>query len=87
MFPVDRSRDFPSREPSQRHPDVYIFDDSFSALDYKTDAVLRKRIRRQRQQTASYLSWHRESVQFFMQTRSLFWMTVRSLEKVRMKNY
>ena len=24
-----------------RKPDVYIFDDSFSALDYKTDARLR----------------------------------------------
>ena len=24
-----------------KHPDVYIFDDSFSALDYKTDTVLR----------------------------------------------
>ena len=25
-----------------RNPEIYIFDDSFSALDYKTDAVLRK---------------------------------------------
>lgn len=25
-----------------RHPKIYIFDDSFSALDFKTDAVLRK---------------------------------------------
>lgn len=25
-----------------REPEIYIFDDSFSALDYKTDAVLRK---------------------------------------------
>ncbi|MGN1378496.1 MAG: ABC transporter ATP-binding protein, partial [Dorea sp.] len=24
-----------------KHPDVYIFDDSFSALDYRTDATLR----------------------------------------------
>jgi len=28
-----------------KHPDVYIFDDSFSALDYKTDAVLRKELK------------------------------------------
>ena len=28
-----------------KHPDVYIFDDSFSALDYKTDAILRKRLK------------------------------------------
>ena len=26
-------------------PDIYIFDDSFSALDYKTDATLRKRLK------------------------------------------
>ena len=24
-----------------RNPEIYIFDDSFSALDYKTDAILR----------------------------------------------
>ena len=28
-----------------RHPDVYIFDDSFSALDYKTDATLRAKLK------------------------------------------
>lgn len=28
-----------------KHPDIYIFDDSFSALDYKTDAILRKRLK------------------------------------------
>lgn len=27
-----------------RHPKIYIFDDSFSALDFKTDAVLRKEL-------------------------------------------
>lgn len=26
-------------------PDIYIFDDSFSALDYKTDAILRRRLK------------------------------------------
>ena len=29
-----------------REPEIYIFDDSFSALDYKTDAVLRKELRK-----------------------------------------
>lgn len=29
-----------------RNPEIYIFDDSFSALDYKTDAVLRKELRK-----------------------------------------
>ncbi|MDZ5254515.1 ABC transporter ATP-binding protein [Clostridium sp. LIBA-8841] len=28
-----------------RKPDIYIFDDSFSALDFKTDAILRKQLR------------------------------------------
>ncbi len=29
-----------------RDPEIYIFDDSFSALDYKTDATLRKELKR-----------------------------------------
>ena len=28
-----------------KNPDIYIFDDSFSALDYKTDAQLRARLK------------------------------------------
>lgn len=28
-----------------KHPDIYIFDDSFSALDYKTDAALRAKLK------------------------------------------
>lgn len=28
-----------------RNPEIYIFDDSFSALDYKTDATLRKKLK------------------------------------------
>ena len=35
-----------------RQPDVYVFDDSFSALDYATDARLRAALRRETQQTA-----------------------------------
>ncbi|MCK1238112.1 ABC transporter ATP-binding protein/permease [Streptococcus uberis] len=29
-----------------KNPDIYIFDDSFSALDYKTDAEVRKRLKK-----------------------------------------
>ena len=29
-----------------RKPEIYIFDDSFSALDYKTDAALRKNLKK-----------------------------------------
>lgn len=30
-----------------RRPAIYVFDDSFSALDYKTDATLRKRLKKE----------------------------------------
>lgn len=30
-----------------KNPDIYIFDDSFSALDYKTDVVLRKALKKE----------------------------------------
>lgn len=30
-----------------RKPDIYVFDDSFSALDFKTDAVLRKELKKE----------------------------------------
>lgn len=33
-----------------KKPDIYIFDDSFSALDYKTDATLRRRLKEVTQQ-------------------------------------
>ena len=29
-----------------KNPEIYIFDDSFSALDYKTDAVLRSELKK-----------------------------------------
>jgi len=29
-----------------RNPEIYIFDDSFSALDYKTDYLLRKELKK-----------------------------------------
>lgn len=29
-----------------RKPEIYIFDDSFSALDYKTDSLLRKELKK-----------------------------------------
>ena len=29
-----------------RNPEIYIFDDSFSALDYKTDTMLRKELKK-----------------------------------------
>ena len=32
-----------------RKPDIYVFDDSFSALDFKTDATLRKALKQETQ--------------------------------------
>ncbi len=42
MYPADRSRVCPLPGPLQKIRKIFIFDDSFSALDYKTDMVLRK---------------------------------------------
>ena len=36
-----------------KKPDIYIFDDSFSALDFKTDAKLRKELNKLIRQTSS----------------------------------
>ena len=41
IFQADRSSAFPSPGHWQKKAAVYIFDDSFSALDAKTDAALR----------------------------------------------
>ena len=45
MFPVDRSRGFPSPRAIAKDPEIFIFDDSFSALDFKTDSTLRKALK------------------------------------------
>ena len=37
----------PSRGRWPRRPDIYIFDDSFSALDFKTDSLLRAALKRE----------------------------------------
>ncbi|MBR3199032.1 MAG: ABC transporter ATP-binding protein [Bacilli bacterium] len=38
-----------------REPEIYIFDDSFSALDYKTDATLRKELKKYTKETTSLI--------------------------------
>lgn len=38
-----------------RDPEIYIFDDSFSALDYKTDAVLRKELKKHTKDATSMI--------------------------------
>ena len=38
-----------------RDPEIYIFDDSFSALDYKTDSVLRKELKKYTKDSTSII--------------------------------
>ena len=38
-----------------RNPEIYIFDDSFSALDYKTDATLRKELKKHTKDATSMI--------------------------------
>ncbi len=38
-----------------RKPEIYIFDDSFSALDYKTDSVLRKELKKYTKESTSLI--------------------------------
>ena len=38
-----------------RDPEIYIFDDSFSALDYKTDAILRKELKKHTKDATSVI--------------------------------
>lgn len=38
-----------------RKPEIYIFDDSFSALDYRTDRVLRSALRQETADTTSFI--------------------------------
>ena len=37
-----------------KHPKLFIFDDSFSALDFKTDVALRRALRERKRQTAPF---------------------------------
>jgi len=38
-----------------RQPEIYIFDDSFSALDYKTDRILRSELKKQRREVTTLI--------------------------------
>ena len=38
-----------------RDPEIYIFDDSFSALDYKTDSILRKELKKYTKDTTTLI--------------------------------
>ena len=42
MFQADKDKDFPLQGAIANEPEILIFDDSFSALDFKTDVAVRK---------------------------------------------
>lgn len=44
-----------------RHPDIYIFDDSFSALDFKTDAALRMALQQETTEATVFIVAQRVS--------------------------
>ena len=70
-----------------KHPKLFIFDDSFSALDFKTDVALRRALREKTADSTVFDSWHSGSARSCMRNRFLYWTTDRSSEKARMRNY
>ncbi len=45
MYPAARSSDLSIARALVKKPSIYIFDDSFSALDFRTDSALRKALK------------------------------------------
>ena len=45
MYQVDKNKDLSIARAIAKKPEIYIFDDSFSALDFKTDANFTKSIK------------------------------------------
>ena len=45
MFLEDKNKDLSIARALAKKPEIFIFDDSFSALDFKTDAKLRKALK------------------------------------------
>ena len=43
------------QEPLTKQPEIYIFDDSFSALDFKTDAALRKALKEETEEATTLI--------------------------------
>ena len=66
-------------------PDIYIFDDSFSALDYRTDAILRRRLK-EVTQDATVLIVAQVLEPLWMRTRLSSLIRAKSLVVAVMKN-
>ena len=70
-----------------KNPDIYIFDDSFSALDFKTDAKLRQELNQLVKKTKStVLLVDVALLLLWMQTKSLSLMKEELLVKGHMRN-
>lgn len=69
-----------------RKPDIYIYDDSFSALDMKTDAVLRQALKPE-VKNAIVIIVPNVFRQLWMRIRSLFWMRGVWQHRAAMRNY
>ena len=68
-----------------KDPKIYLFDDSFSALDYKTDAALRQALGKRRPMRRSS-SWRSGSARSCMRIRSSCWTTAGSPERALMRS-
>ena len=55
MCPAGRSRDFPLPGLVAKKPEILIFDDSFSALDFKTDRTLREALKENTKDTTTII--------------------------------
>ncbi len=60
-----------------KQPEIYIFDDSFSALDFKTDAALRKALKEETEEATTLIVAQRISTIIFMLTGFWYWMRVK----------
>ena len=69
-----------------KHPEVFIFDDSFSALDFKTDVTLRKSSPAEDKRQYCADRGSEDQYDPKRRTRSLYWTTERSREWERIRN-
>lgn len=85
MYLVDRNSSLAIARAIAKKAKVLVFDDSFSALDMKTDAALRKELNEKVQDASIVIVAQRVST-ILHADQILFWMMERLLEKERMKN-
>ena len=72
MFLVDRNRDFVLQEHLLKKPKILILDDSTSAVDTKTDALIRKAFREEIPNTTKIIIAQSVFLRLKMQIRSSY---------------